>query len=418
MHIYFCDECGARVTDHDLRGGRGMRARHATICVSCVDQGRLSSWLERHRQEQAAAATATAASSAVNPQPARTTVHIDIEEPAVAQAPAAEHAGEAPPRSVTAHAPPPRAAKSDSDQLASIGDGFAALMQPPPTQPSESPIDISDIDLVDSGPLTKSNDASSSAASSANAASAQAETIVSTEAVSENEDAAQPPAADSRQDAAPGRSTTKSRHTASRATKAVPRSVADHERRPTEAPAAPPTQSSNRRTTAVKPHHERPTPSRPPTTQRHSAGSQRASGGTTRATRVHRAQRPGNKVILFSLISCGLMLVIFAIVMATRGGKPERQVIHDEPLAALQQAIDTARRDAQAAMNSDDLQVVQKAVDSIRTMQERCREFQAKASTWKEEEHGEQLRLMGYYDVQALLRSLNDRRMILEQRGK
>ncbi len=50
MHIFFCDICGVRVTDVDLRGGHGMRRRHHVICATCLDLGHGKEWLERHRQ--------------------------------------------------------------------------------------------------------------------------------------------------------------------------------------------------------------------------------------------------------------------------------------------------------------------------------------------------------------------------------
>jgi len=56
MHIFFCDICGVRVTDVDLRGGHGLRRRHHVICPTCLDLGHGKEWLERHRQRHHAVA--------------------------------------------------------------------------------------------------------------------------------------------------------------------------------------------------------------------------------------------------------------------------------------------------------------------------------------------------------------------------
>ena len=58
MDIYFCDECGARATDLDIRAGKGMRNGHDTICSACVDQGLAGAWLARVGGSAAAVASA------------------------------------------------------------------------------------------------------------------------------------------------------------------------------------------------------------------------------------------------------------------------------------------------------------------------------------------------------------------------
>jgi hypothetical protein len=57
MDIYFCDLCGARVTDVDLRGGHGIRRQYDVICATCLELGHGKEWLAKHqpRPRQAAA---------------------------------------------------------------------------------------------------------------------------------------------------------------------------------------------------------------------------------------------------------------------------------------------------------------------------------------------------------------------------
>jgi hypothetical protein len=51
MDIYFCDLCGVRVTDIDLKGGHGLRSGHDVICATCLELGHGKEWLAK-RQPQ------------------------------------------------------------------------------------------------------------------------------------------------------------------------------------------------------------------------------------------------------------------------------------------------------------------------------------------------------------------------------
>jgi hypothetical protein len=73
MDIHFCDLCGVRVTDVDLRGGHGIRKQYDVICATCVELGHGKEWLARQRG-QAGATTASqpqAAPAARVPAPAK-----------------------------------------------------------------------------------------------------------------------------------------------------------------------------------------------------------------------------------------------------------------------------------------------------------------------------------------------------------
>lgn len=39
MEVYFCDVCAARVSDHDLHRGQGIKQDDIVVCASCLDQG-------------------------------------------------------------------------------------------------------------------------------------------------------------------------------------------------------------------------------------------------------------------------------------------------------------------------------------------------------------------------------------------
>lgn len=61
MDIYFCDLCGVRVTDGDLRSGHGIRSRFDVICGTCLELGHGKDWLSQ-RAKPKVGATAAAGS--------------------------------------------------------------------------------------------------------------------------------------------------------------------------------------------------------------------------------------------------------------------------------------------------------------------------------------------------------------------
>lgn len=56
MDIYFCDLCGARVSDIDLRGGHGIRKQYDVICANCLELGHGKEWLAKHQRGRPASA--------------------------------------------------------------------------------------------------------------------------------------------------------------------------------------------------------------------------------------------------------------------------------------------------------------------------------------------------------------------------
>jgi hypothetical protein len=62
LNVYFCDVCGVRVTDVDLRSGHGMLRGQDVICASCLEMGHGKEWLALRGGEQAVVGAAPAAS--------------------------------------------------------------------------------------------------------------------------------------------------------------------------------------------------------------------------------------------------------------------------------------------------------------------------------------------------------------------
>lgn len=377
MDIYFCDECGTRVTDLDLRAGKGMRKRHDTICPGCVDQGMAGSWLARAGQQASSAAVggrpqaSAGLAVAESPDPiaiARDRARTLPDDPFSVDEPVAIKPLKPSSDTEAIPAAPPKPVKTVTpmDGLAAAGGGFGALVgssmpSPPPGLVDDPEDSGKGIDVAD-GPLV-----------------AQSESPFDFVHPKDNDN--------------PGKAETAE-------VMAVDKNDApkdDDEGKPSRT-ASGRQQSQKRGSTTTSKRSAAKTPS----TRR---------SGSTRAR--------SNKVVLFSLVSCAVMLIVFALVMLNRPGpRKPGEVIHDQPLTVLKDCIEQAKRDSGAAMGSNDIAVIERAIASVRTMQSEFRTFQSKAKNWDEDAHGEQLRIMGYYDVQATLRDLNNRKVIVEQRGK
>jgi hypothetical protein len=59
LNVYFCDVCGVRVTDVDLRSGHGMLHGQDVICATCLDMGHGKEWLSSRGAAVSAVAVAT-----------------------------------------------------------------------------------------------------------------------------------------------------------------------------------------------------------------------------------------------------------------------------------------------------------------------------------------------------------------------
>jgi len=151
MDIYFCDLCGIRVTDTDLRTGHGIRSRVDVICAGCLDLGHGKEWLAKRAKGKAGMASPSPTLDAARDR--AQTLEADQDAPAK-RAPdvvLAATAVAAPPRPVTtavrpavaapAAAPRPAAAKgaAPASQVATeeidvIKVEAAALVQTKPAK--------------------------------------------------------------------------------------------------------------------------------------------------------------------------------------------------------------------------------------------------------------------------------------------
>lgn len=58
LNVYFCDVCGVRVTDVDLRSGHGMLRGYDVICATCLEMGHGKEWLASRGMAEPLPATA------------------------------------------------------------------------------------------------------------------------------------------------------------------------------------------------------------------------------------------------------------------------------------------------------------------------------------------------------------------------
>ena len=93
MDVFFCDLCGARVNDADLKSGQGQRSQWDVICGSCLEQGLGKEWLGKRVSARHAVATSAAARnaklgrSAADPRDRVATLDEAAPEPPAASAP-------------------------------------------------------------------------------------------------------------------------------------------------------------------------------------------------------------------------------------------------------------------------------------------------------------------------------------------
>jgi hypothetical protein len=391
MDIYFCDECGARVTDLDLRAGKGMRRRHATICPGCVDQGLAQAWLSRVGAQGAVAAQAqgngmprpiaggVAVAEAPDPiSVARDRARTTPDDPFLVDEPAPLRPLERPPVQDTdrlpsaqaqaqAHAQPATEDQPPVDDLAMAGGGFGALMNAAVPPPPPGLVDDPDERVADASealPIAQPDTPFDfvSPADAENPGKAETAEVV---------------AIDKRED--------------------VKRSDA----KPTKTPSGrQQTQGKRSSTTTSRRNQVKP------------ASTRRAS------------KAMGNKkVLLLTLVSCAVMAIVFFGFVMPNVGKSKAgppQQITEEPYNRLKESIDAAKAACHKALNTDDVAVVRNADHALKSMMEALDVFQKAADKrgWQEENYEEALRLVGFYDVQSMRKGVKDRLFILEQRAQ
>lgn len=157
LNVYFCDVCGVRVTDVDLRSGHGMLRGHDVICATCLDMGHGKEWLaSRGVPEAAAGATASSANGTALRHQSSAAVLDHARDRAATVEDEATHV----PSSAVDHEDTHSVRVQEAD-FAGAAAGFAALgaPEPVPVDDADGALDEESSDHVDPVLLKPATDA-------------------------------------------------------------------------------------------------------------------------------------------------------------------------------------------------------------------------------------------------------------------
>ena len=369
MNVYFCDVCGIRVTDVDLKGGHGMRRRHDVICATCLEMGHGKEWAEKAGLSGHKPAISVESAGKSSPAP------VSVIDQARDRAATLE---EAPAPAVQA------------DRVQPIPTPVASMRTPAPVVAvSKSAIELDD-DLVDPSPQAVKHKAE-------------------TEPGLDIDDIPAAGGIASRRKEGSGRhkpSTGKTQKPSSGKTPRIDRS-ATNVRRDQQ------TSSSNSTTpgsaTAV-------------------SGEQAKKPATGSTKRTKTAKSGRNKVqgippVIMVTIAGVLIIVLGGLtLMSSQGVFSSKETKSIDQKADLER-MSLAIKDAKAAVNRDpheatDAQVDQ-AIASIRSMQSALDSFSNSVKGyWTEAQIDTQLSSMGYSDVMGKLKMWNEEKAKRSQRLK
>lgn len=436
MDIYFCDLCGVRVSDADLRTGQGQRSRYDVICASCLEQGLGKEWLGKRTSARRAAVGGGA-------DAADRVATIDDEAGAPLALAAAEPEPE-PERDPGSEAAAPAGSVKD---LPPAPPGLGLVDDLPPAPPGLALADddagddhapspsLDDVDRDhDAATVEASGDTAkvSSAAQqnqlalAASAFSALGKTdraddeedddlvdrAYSTPAEQLSPALGTPALAEGQSPFASGLA-----HAEKDETSLVPAlpgtDEADLELDEPKAEKKPGTSTSSRRKSAsAKGTSSRITKS---------AGN---GGGKGKSSR-NRARGKDNSraILMYSLISLGVILLVFGAVMATKsvgrgtGSGTGTSVVDDKVISKV---LSEVERQSVEALRSNDLTQLRAARDALKAAQQKVYQFEddmVKQGNSPEQVEGV-LRRLNAADRFMHIRTINDAIFKLEQQGK
>ncbi len=430
MNIFFCDGCGIRVTETDLRSGHGVRRKTEVFCPDCVNKGKGTPGV------LSPAAPAPASSASVQPVAVKTPL------PAVDPLPsAAPFAAAAPPAAAT---PPPASAAREhekanentarlparSQDLSAAVSGFSAMSQPIATseraaaaRDASSADDLIDeADAPDAKTDTHREVKSKAATAELTDAAADAttpgkhETDAGLEAV-QAADAAAADASDAK-GKPPTRATVRADRVPPPSSPANRAATASRSSTASRASTASRSSTASRASTSTKSGHRTPTPS---SSSNRTPTPGRASGrGKTGPQSGRKLSNKDRKMLAFSVVGIAALLAIFLVISLMQDRKPRQQ---EQPreinyLSELNAQLVKARDDANAALNRDpkSLDELNKARASLLAFQEAINKFEKRMRTeqkWTEENVNTQLSQLNASDVNMLMRNINDERIKL-----
>lgn len=399
MDIHFCDLCGVRVTDVDLRGGHGIRKQYDVICATCLELGHGKEWLASHQRGKSAssasqpAAAVLAANSSSKQSPVITQARDRVqtfedgdESPSVA--PQVLSADEPEDGTATSELmdelTPAKPTPVPSNAFAAAASSFSALAQP---------------------------------SAKANAGADVDESVEQGEGLSDESTAA-PVLADVGDDAdksaagdqveggdSPFGFADKDKPSVAQKDETLP---ADREPLVAEKPAdkgVDKKKSSSSQSAAFK---------------KSSAGTKSSTANGKVGKSKSNNKLPAKKVnknkniLMMSALSIGILTMILLItVKSLKKPKKEQETIHFDMSQDLKDAIKAAKLAATLAYKSKNVAEMKAAKAQIQAIQPKIYNFEkeAKASNkaaWDEDAFGRYLEGVDWPDTQLLIRNLND----------
>jgi hypothetical protein len=370
MNIFFCDGCGVRVTDADLRGGHGVRRRNEVFCAACVDRGRASS---SAKLGVAAAPVAALPTASAGEPPHDPTARVPVVQPDLAAAASNFSA-------LAAAAVDAERKATDEDDLDESSEHDAPSRTDLPSPP-ERPLPAAT--------ATKAPDPAADAQrrqTDGAAAPPQA-------AAAETDDPSSAPNARERaeKDKPPTRATVRADRTATRTPS--PSAASNRARSSTVSPRAATGGANGSR----------------PTTQRSARPGQKSG---------RKLSRKDQKLLAFSLIGVAVLLGIIVTVLLINQNsakpKPEPEIQVDY-LKDLRVKADAARSAAQSALQREPptLAEIDAARRKISELQSEMGSFERNVKErfkWTQEQVDTQMQQLGTSDINSLMINLGQAR--------
>ena len=368
MNVFFCDVCGVRVTDVDLKSGHGMRRRHDVICATCLEMGHGKGWAEKAGLSARSAAVITSTVT----KPADPAARLDAPRDRAATIENVEPAVVVAPVRMRTPAPSIVVEEPRAQDLGAAAASFGALTSTPaPAVALE--------DIPDSAPLP---------------AKAETEPGLDVEDI---------PAATG------GRRSSSGRHKPSSGKVEKPGSG--------KTPKPDRSATSRRKGTAD---------SDTPESSNSDKESGKKSTGSTKRSKVSKgARKPGGIPPVVMITMAGVLLIVIAGMgtMASTGvfssskssASFDPKASRDRLTLAVKDAKTAAYRDAHGATDAQ----VDEALTKIRAMQAAMSQFESSVKgQWSDTQVGAQLQDLGYADVMGKLKMWNDERAKRSQRPK
>lgn len=375
LNVYFCDVCGVRVTDVDLRSGHGMLRGHDVICATCLDMGHGKEWLATRGVPEAAAG-ASANGSALRP-PSNAAV-LDHARDRAATVEDEEEATQVP--SAIDHEDTHSVRVQEAD-FAGAAAGFAALSapEPVPVDDADGALDEESSDHVDPALLKPATDA---------VRATDEQPSVAIEAESEDDSSAL--------------ISVKERAAAAKA-----RGRSDRLRRSVSGAraSAPTGKAPGKKSSASSVQSPK------------SSGSGKISKPKSSTTRSGRKASGGGGLpmpLKISLITVPLLLIIVAALLFSRGGGPRPEAdVKDMPAqkAQIEKSYKEATTAINAAVSSKSLPVLKAAQASWLKLNEDFSVFERNAkafSNWTEDDCSNYRDLLKVHDLGSRMKIIRD----------